>query len=152
MKSIIPATVTLQEVNNEDLNPHVSLCICEICSKIIKKAINFLKCEHKSCLNCLMASLRGKTEMESQFPSCKIKISKTDASPSTDLETMLLLLQTKSKVCSKKFKITNHDQYINHIQNCSINELQIKPVLVSDIFIFLRPIFQGLLRMRLYMY
>ena len=37
VKSIIPATVTLQEVNNEDLNPHVSFCICEICSEIIKK-------------------------------------------------------------------------------------------------------------------
>ena len=115
IKSIIPDTLTLQEVNNEDLNPHVSLCICEICSKIIKKPIKILKCEHKFCLNCFMASLRGKTEMESQCPSCKIKISKTDANPSTDLETMLSLLQTKCKVCSKKFNIKNHDQYINHI-------------------------------------
>ena len=81
-----------------------------------------------------MASLREKTEMESQCPSCKIKISKTDASPSTDLETMLSLLQTQCKLCSKKFKIANHVQYINHTQNCSINELQNKPVLVSDIF------------------
>ena len=108
IKSIIPATVTLKKVNNEDLNLHVSLCICEICSEIIKKPIKILKCEHKFCLNCLMASLRGKTEMESQCPSCKIKISKTDASPSTDLETMLSLLQTQCKLCSKKFKIANH--------------------------------------------
>ena len=72
--------------------------------------------------------------MESQCPSCKIKISKTDASPSTDLETMLSFFQTKCKVCSKKFKIKNHDQYINHTQNCSVNELQNKPVLVNDIF------------------
>ena len=42
-----------------------------------------------------MASLRGKTEIEFQCPSCEINISKTDASPSTDLETMLSLLQTK---------------------------------------------------------
>ena len=81
-----------------------------------------------------MASLRGKTEMESQCPSCKIKISKTDASPSIDLETMLSLLKTKWKVRSKNFKINNHDQYINRIWNCSINELQNKPVLVNDIF------------------
>ena len=40
-----------------------------------------------------MASLRGKTEMESQYPSCKIAISKADASSSTDLKTMLSLLQ-----------------------------------------------------------
>ena len=72
--------------------------------------------------------------MESQCPSCKIKISKTDASPSTDLETMLSLLQTKCKVCSKKFMIANHTQYMNHTQNCSVNELQNKPVLVRDIF------------------
>ena len=40
-KSIIPATVTLQNTNNEDSNPHVSLCICEICSEKIKKPIKF---------------------------------------------------------------------------------------------------------------
>ena len=85
--------VTLQEVDDEDLNPHVFLCICEICSEIIKKPKKNLKCEHKFCLNCLMASLRGKTEMESQYPSCKIAISKADASSSTDLKTMLSLLQ-----------------------------------------------------------
>ena len=67
MNSIIPATVALQEVNNEDLNPHVSLSICEICSKIVKKPRKILKYEHKFCLNCLIASLRGKTEMESQI-------------------------------------------------------------------------------------
>ena len=65
-----------------------------------------------------MATLTGKTEVESECTSCKIKISKTDTSPSTDLETMLSLLQPKCKVCSKKFKITNHNQYTNHIQNC----------------------------------
>ena len=31
IKLMIPDTMTLQEVNNEDLNFHVSLCICEIC-------------------------------------------------------------------------------------------------------------------------
>ena len=62
--------------------------------------------------------------MESECPLCKIKISKTDASPSTDLETKLSLLQTKCKVCNKQFKLTNHEQYINHIYNFSINELQ----------------------------
>ena len=56
-----------------------------------------------------MAALRGKTEMESKYPNCKIEISGTEASLSTDLETMLSLLQTKCKVCSKKFKI-NHGQ------------------------------------------
>ena len=126
--------MTLKEVNNEDLYPLVYLCICEICSEIIKKPIKILKFEHKFFLNCLMASLRGKTGMESQCPWCKIKISKTDGSPSTDLETMLSLLQIQCKLCSKKFKIANHFQYINHTQNCSINELQNKPVLVIYIF------------------
>ena len=92
-----------------------------------------MKCEHKFCLNCLIASLKGETEMEAQYPSCNIKVSKKDASPSTDLETILLLPQTKCEVYSKKFKITHHDQYINHIQNCSINQMQNKPVIVSDI-------------------
>ena len=71
--------------------------------------------------------------MESQCPSYKIKISKTDASPA-DLETMLSLLQAQWKLYSKKFKIVNHFKYINHTQNYSINELQNKLVLVSDIF------------------
>ena len=52
----------------------------------------------------------------------------------TDLETMVSLLQTQCKLCSKTFKIANHVQYINHTQIWSINELQDKPVLESDIF------------------
>ena len=47
---------------------------------------------------------------------------------------MLSLLQTKCKVCSKKFKIANHAHYIYHIQICSFDELQNIPALVSDIF------------------
>ena len=82
IKPIIPATATLQEVSNEDLNPYASLCICKICSEIIKKPIKILICQQKFCLKCLMALLRGKTINESQCPSWKIKISKTDAGPS----------------------------------------------------------------------
>ena len=52
----------------------------------------------------------------------------------TDLETMVSLLQTQCKLCSKTFKIANHVQYINHTQIWSINELQDKPVVESDIF------------------
>ena len=52
----------------------------------------------------------------------------------TDLETMVSLLQTQCKLCSKTFKIANHVQHINHTQIWSINELQDKPVLESDIF------------------
>ena len=37
-------------------------------------------------------------------------------------------------MCSKKLKIADHAQYINHTQNCSINELQKNPILLSDIF------------------
>ena len=88
-----------------------------------------------------MASLRGKTQMESQCSSCKINISKTDTSPSTDLETMLSLLQRQCKLYSKKFNIANHVQYTNHTQNCSINELQKKPVLA--IYIFSIYVFRG---------
>ena len=47
IKSAIPAAVTLQEVNNEDLNPHISLCIREICSKIIEKPTKIFKSEYK---------------------------------------------------------------------------------------------------------
>ena len=86
--------MTLHEANKEDLNLHFSLSICEICLKIIKKPIKNLKCEQKFGLNWLMASLRRKTGMESECPSCKIKISKQNASAFTNLETMLSLLQS----------------------------------------------------------
>ena len=42
------------------------------------------------------------------------------------------VLLTQCKVCSKKFKIANHAQYINHTQNCSIND--ITNCSISDIF------------------
>ena len=51
-----------------------------------------------------MATAKGKTEMESACSSFRIKILKTDASLSADLETMLSL----------KLKIEDYDQDIKH--------------------------------------
>ena len=57
----LTTAVQLQEANNKYLNSHDSLFICKICSKIIKRPIKSLECECKYCLNCLMATFRGKT-------------------------------------------------------------------------------------------
>ena len=75
IKSKIPAAVILQKFDNEDFNPHIFLCMCEICAKIKKK----LKCEHKFCLNCSMTKLRGKLKWS--LNALHVKISKTDSVP-----------------------------------------------------------------------
>ena len=58
--------------------------------------IKVLKCEHRFCLNCLAACLSGKNEEVSKCPACKINILKTDISPSSDFQTLLLLLNPLS--------------------------------------------------------
>ena len=118
----IPSEVKLSDVNNTDINPHITLCCCNSCGEILKKPIKVVKCEHRFCLNCLAACLSGKYEEESQCPVCKINILKTDISPSSDLQILRSLLKIQCKRCSKKFLISTHyNHYAKHIQNCSLD-------------------------------
>ena len=81
-----------------------------------------LKWEHRFCLNCLAACLSEKNEEKSQCTACKINFLKADISPSSDLQTLLPLLKIQCKTCSKKFFISTHyNNYIKHIQNCSLD-------------------------------
>ena len=94
----IPSEVKLDDVNNTDINPHITLCCCNSCGEILKKPIKVLKCEHRFCLNCLAACLSGKNEEESQCPARKMNILKADNSPSSDLQTLLLLLKIQCNI------------------------------------------------------
>ena len=130
----IPSEVKLSDVNNTDINPHITLCCCNSCGEILKKPIKVVKCEHRFCLNCLAACLSGKNEEESQCPVCKINILKTDISPSSDLQNLLSLLKIQCKRCSKKLLISTHyNHYTKHIQNCSLDISPPSSPLVSDI-------------------
>ena len=88
-----PSVVKLDDVNNTDINPPITLCRCSSCGETLKKPTKVLKCEHRFCLNCLAACLSGKNEEQSQCPACKINILKVDISPSSDLQTLLSLLK-----------------------------------------------------------
>ena len=112
----ITSEVKLGHVNNTDINPQITLCCCNSCGKILKKPIKKLKCEHRSCLNCLAACLSGKNEEESQCPVCKINILKTETSPTSDLQILRSLLKIQCKRCSKKLLISTHyNHYTKHI-------------------------------------
>ena len=125
----------LDDVNNTDINPHITLCCCNSCGEILKKPIKVLKYEHRFCLNCLVACLSGKNEEESQCPAWKMNILKADISPSSDLQTLLPLLKIQCKTCSKKFLISTHyNDYTKHIQNCSLDISPLSSLLVTNIF------------------
>ena len=131
----IPSEVKLADVNNTDINPHITLCCCNSCGEILKKPMKVLKCKHRFCLNCLAACLSGKNEEESQCPACKMNILKADISPSSDLQTLLSLLKIQCNICSKKFLISTHyNDYTKHIQNCSLDISPPSSLLVTDIF------------------
>ena len=90
----IPSVVKLNDVNDTDINPHITtLCCCKSFGEILKKPIKMLKCKHRFCLNCLVACLSGENEEESWCPACKIIILKADISPSSDLQTLLSLIK-----------------------------------------------------------
>ena len=89
----IPSAVKLDDVNNKDINPHITLCCCNSCEEILKKLIKMLKCKHRFCLSCLAPCLSEKNEEESQCPAWKINILKADISHSSDFQTLLSLLK-----------------------------------------------------------
>ena len=128
----IPSEAKLDDVNNADINPHITLCGCNSFGEILKKPIKVLKCEHSFCLNCLAACLSGKNEEESQCQVCKINILKADISPLPDF--LLSLLKIQCNTCKKFLISTQYNHYKKHIQNCSIDISPTSSILVTDIF------------------
>ena len=125
----------LGDVNNTDINQHITLCCCNSYREILEKPIKVLKCKYSFCLNCLAACLSGENEEESQCPVCKINILKTDISSSSDLQILWSLLKIQCKRCSKKFLIsTYYNHYTKHMQKCSLDISPTSSLLVSDIF------------------
>ena len=128
-----PAVVKLDDVNNKDINPHITLSCCNSCGEILKKLIKVLRWEHRFCLNCLAAC--EKNEEKSQCPAFKKNILKADISPSSDLQTLLSLLKIQCKTCNIKFLISTHyNHYTKHMQNCSLDISSPSSLLVTNIF------------------
>ncbi|XP_057291871.1 V(D)J recombination-activating protein 1-like [Hydractinia symbiolongicarpus] len=57
-KDVVPPELTLEHLNTS-LNPHVSLCRCQLCHNILRKPVT-TTCEHTFCYNCLAPKILGK--------------------------------------------------------------------------------------------
>ncbi|XP_065642258.1 uncharacterized protein LOC136073900 [Hydra vulgaris] len=52
------------------LNPHLTLCICKICEKIMHQPVMIKDCQRSFCSLCITLLIKGKLEKEAKCPIC----------------------------------------------------------------------------------
>ena len=60
-----------KEALNEARNPHLTICICPICSDIMRRPVKMKPCEDAFCCSCITKVLRGQNKT-TKFPKSEI--------------------------------------------------------------------------------
>ncbi|XP_065663350.1 uncharacterized protein LOC136085802 isoform X3 [Hydra vulgaris] len=109
--------IDIEELKNQ-FNPHLSLCQCNLCSKVPKQPVTLKRCEHLFCFFCLVETIKVKKLNETFCPKCKEPILPTDLVTSVKTNSLLNIL-TIECICKKKFNVMKeYDLYTNHKSIC----------------------------------
>ncbi|XP_065667941.1 uncharacterized protein LOC136088190 [Hydra vulgaris] len=72
----LPLPLNKEQISelNLQLNPHIALCICKICGRIMSQPVMIKDCQHSFCSLCITSSIKGKLESEAKCPICSTYI------------------------------------------------------------------------------
>ena len=118
---VIPPVIAEDDFHIYD-NPHLNLCMCRICKRIVRRPI-LTGCNHLYCFNCIIPHLRGKENINADCPQCDPNILKNTVKSPKHINDMIKVLQIKCKNnCKKIFTIQNYEDYKQHQRNCTFNK------------------------------
>ena len=113
---VIPSDMSLSQFENPH-NPHINLCTCHICRNILRRPIMLRSCEHTFCLNCIIPSIEGKTQI--QCYECGSEIRYDDLLVSKYVTSILSNLSIECKEnCGMYFPINKLDAKREHETIC----------------------------------
>nr|XP_047135485.1 V(D)J recombination-activating protein 1-like [Hydra vulgaris] len=110
--------INIEELNNE-LNPHLQLCLCSICSSIPKQPLTLRKCEHLLCFFCIVENIKTKPISDTVCPLCKEHIVYEDLSTSKNTIFLIKMLTVACITFTQKFNIVQeYTIYKDHKSIC----------------------------------
>ncbi|XP_065665062.1 uncharacterized protein LOC105850185 isoform X2 [Hydra vulgaris] len=128
----LPLPLNKKEISefNIQLNPHITLCICKVCGRIMHQPVMIKDCQHSFCSQCIISIIKGKLENEARCPVCLTCIMINSLCSSVHVLEMIEHLYIACKICKKNFikdKYENHECKKDHLLNNS-------STIVDDLF------------------
>ncbi|XP_065664789.1 V(D)J recombination-activating protein 1-like [Hydra vulgaris] len=111
--------IDISELNNQ-LNPHLQHCLCNICGKIPKQPLPSKKCEHLFCFFCTVENIKLNPISKAICPRCQEHLLYEDLLTSNKTNSLIKMLTVACILCQIKFNITQENEiYKNHKDICS---------------------------------
>ena len=121
----------LETLKNK-LNSNVDLCVCQVCHKLLNKPIMNVKCQHVTCLNCLLARVEGVELVHANCPLCSEMAKPEFYASALAIETLLRNLKFECKRgCGETFTVEEMDNSQGHEEFCFGKE---KSHPIEDVF------------------
>ena len=101
-------------------NPHIDLCVCKICKRMLHRPILLNNCQHIFCASCIFPNLIGKQETETKCEICCSNIPLGSISKATTMQNILenIVLKCSKNSCNKKFNAGSTNNKKKHEQVC----------------------------------
>ncbi|XP_047124855.1 uncharacterized protein LOC124807217 isoform X1 [Hydra vulgaris] len=118
--SIPKQTLRLNAIDIDPVaNPHLDLCICQLCNNIMCKPLMLKECQYSFCSECLFREIEGKLETEAKCFICNQHIPLYTILNSVNV-TLLIehILLGCNKKCKLKFAVKDNDLKKLHEEIC----------------------------------
>ena len=100
-------------------NPNIDLCICKTCGNLLKKPIMNMKCQHVSCLDCLLSRVEGVELSSLKCIQCNESARPESYAKALTVERLLKNLRVECRRdCGELFTIDNDSSRREHEEFC----------------------------------
>ena len=109
----------------EKWNPHLSICMCNICNNILRRPLMLKPCKHAFCFICIAKDLRGQDKNSAKCFKCSSQI--CEITEYGVYEKLLKVLKMDCSTCQKLFSMDEYDSFKLCGSKCVISAWQRKP-------------------------
>ena len=113
-------------------NPHLSICMCNICNNKLERPLVLKPCEHAFCFICIAKELRGQDKTSAKCFTCSSEI--CEITEYGVYEKLLKVLKMDYSTCQKLFSMDEYDFFKLHTSKCVISACTAKETKLTDIF------------------
>ena len=116
----------------EKWDPHLSICMCNICNNILRRPLVLKPCEHAFCFICIAKDLRGQGKSSTKCFKCSSQI--CEITEYGVYEKLLKVLKMDCSTCQKLFSMDEYDSFKLHTSKCVISACTAEETKLTDIF------------------
>ena len=114
------------------MEPHLSMCMCNICNNILRRPVVLKPCKHTFCFICIAKELRGQSKNSAKCFKGSSHI--YEITEHGVYEKLVKVLKMNCSTCQKLFSIDEYDSFKSHTSIYVISECTANETKLIDIF------------------